>query len=88
MTDGKGAEANERVERLLAALVKLQMAPILETELRDDFHRRLYALTGKATSRQIQKKLRCGANRISDTWARWERMGIIAKDGATYRRIP
>jgi hypothetical protein len=87
MCDDKAPDATARLEWLLAALVKLQMAPILERELTDDFHRRLYALTGKATRRQIQQKLKCGPNRISSTWVRWEQMGIIAKDGAAYRRV-
>ena len=76
-----------RIEGLLSALVKLQMAPVLEHELADGFARRLWDLTGSGTIREIQKRLRCSPNRISDKWARWERSGLIRRNGNGYQRI-
>ena len=76
----------DRIEALLTALVKLQVGPILQDELKDDTNRQLYELTGKATRREIQKKLKVSPGRISATWQRWERLGIMVKDGQTYRR--
>ena len=76
----------DRVEALLTALVKLQMGPILEDELKDDTDRQLYELTGKLKRREIEKKLKIGPGRISDTWKRWEQLGLVVKDGKTYRR--
>jgi hypothetical protein len=81
------SEAIPRIEALLSTLVKLQMAPVLERELQEIFCRKLWSLTGKATSRDIQKKLKCGAKRISDTWSRWEQAGLITRDGQTYRKV-
>ena len=76
-----------RAEALLKALVKLQMAPLLEKELEQEDDRKLYELTGKATQREIQKKLKMGPGRISATWARWEGMGLLVKEGNTYRKV-
>lgn len=79
--------ASARIEGLLKALLKIHMAPVLEAELNDEFSRKLFSLTGKVTRREIQKRLRCGPNRICETWARWDRLGILAKDGASYRKV-
>ena len=87
MSDEKIRDGFARIEGLLLTLVKLQMAPVLENELKDDFARKLWNLTGKATTREIQKKLKCSPNRISDTWVRWEMSGLIIKDGKSYQRI-
>jgi len=76
-----------RIETLLRALLKIQMAPILQSELSDDFSRKLFALTGKVPMREIQKRLRCGPNRICNIWARWDELGIITKHGSTYRKV-
>lgn len=86
MTDDELEIAVDRIEGLLTALVRLQTGVVLEQELKDDFDRQLYELTGEATTREIQKKLKAGPNRISDTWKRWERLGLVIKDGKTYRR--
>ncbi len=78
--------AMSRVEALLTTLVKLQMGPILDTELKDVKDRQLYELTGTLKRRDIEKKLNIGAARISATWQRWEQLGLVIKDGKTYRR--
>ena len=76
-----------RIEQMLAALVKLQACAVLEKELADETDRKLYELTGSATSRAIQKTLKIGQARISATWARWERMGLLIKKGRTYNKV-
>ena len=87
MTDDQVGETIARIEEHLATLVKLQMAPILENELQDDFCRELWTHIGKATNREIQKKLKCGPNRISETCKRWLQFGLVVKDGQTYRKV-
>jgi hypothetical protein len=86
VNDKEMLEGIARIEGLLSTLVKLHMAPFLEHELADDFARKLWLVTGKSTTREIQKKLKCGPNRISETWARWESSGLITKDGKGYKR--
>jgi predicted transcriptional regulator len=87
MSEKEVLEGIARIEGLLSTLVKLQMAPVLEHELTDDFARKLWDMTGKATTAEIQKRLKCRRTRISDTWARWDKTGLIKKDGRSYHRI-
>ena len=87
MTDDQVRESIARIEEHLATMVKLQMAPVLEKELQDEFRQKLWALTGKAKREEIRKKLKCGPNRIAETWARWEQAGLIVRDGQNYRKL-
>ena len=76
-----------RIEYWLAILAKAQLVPIVNAELAEQKMAQLYALTGSATQREIKKKLRVSANTISDAWNRWERMGLIVRDGTQYRKV-
>lgn len=87
MSEKEVLDGLAKIDGLLSTLVKFKMAPILERELVNDFAQKLWSLTGKATAREIQKTLKCGPNRISAMWARWENSGLITKDGQSYRRI-
>ena len=87
MTDDQVRESIAKIEEHLATLVKLQMAPVLEKELQDDFGRKLWALTGKAKREEIRKKLMCAPNKLSETWTRWLQLGLVVKDGLTYRKV-
>lgn len=86
VSDSNSHASLRRIEGLLTTLVRLQTGPILEAQLKSDFERDLYALTGEKTHREIQRQLKVGPNRISDTWKRWERLGLVTRDGQSYRR--
>ncbi len=77
----------KRIELLLTALVKKQMAAVLEEELRDPKKRELYRLTGKYTSRELVARTHSSPKTISQLWQRWESLGLLVKDGKKYRKI-
>jgi len=77
----------ERIEELLKALVKCSLAEVISRELTDSRMEELYDLTGTLKVAEIAKKLRCSATTVSETWRRWERLGILVKDGRQYRRV-
>jgi hypothetical protein len=76
-----------RLEASLEILVKAQLAPVAEVEFANQKMATLYELTGHATQPEIKKRLRISANTISDTWKRWERLGLLVKDGQRYRKV-
>jgi DNA-binding MarR family transcriptional regulator len=76
-----------RIEQWVAMLAKAQLAPILKAELSDPRMAQLYKLTGSYGQRDIKKKLNMSANTISDAWKRWERQGLILKEGKEYRKV-
>jgi hypothetical protein len=77
----------ERMERLLQRLLRLQAATILKEELAGEFEKKLYAVTGTKNRTQILKDLKCGPNRVSELWNRWEQLGLLVKDGNSYRKV-
>ncbi len=78
----------ERNNELLAVLVKAQLSEVLEKELADPKQRKLYELTGKNVPvKQIASKINSSPATISRTWQRWERLGVLIKEGKQYRRV-
>jgi Mn-dependent DtxR family transcriptional regulator len=84
--DAEILDCLRRIERSVAILVRAQLRPVLEKELSDKRMSDLWRLTGIATQRDVKKKLKMSANTISATWQRWERLGLLVKDGKEYRR--
>jgi len=76
-----------RIDHWLERLAKSQLEPVLSAELSDPRMAALYKLTGTHGQREIKKKLKMSANTISDAWNRWERQGLIIKEGRDYRKV-
>lgn len=76
-----------RIEQLLVLLTKVHLAPLLREEMADSRMAELYELTGSNSRREINKRLNMSATTISEAWKRWERLGLLIKEGKEYRRI-
>lgn len=77
-----------RTNELLAVLVKLQLADVIESEFSDPKKRQLYDLTGGPLAvKAISAKLGVSAGAISGHWKRWEQLGLLIKDGKSYRKV-
>jgi transposase len=61
--------------------------PVLQVELADPRMAELYDLTGTYSQREIKKKLNMSATTISEAWKRWERLGLLVREGQEYRRV-
>ena len=77
----------KRIEQLLELLTKTYLAPLLQEEFADPRMAQLYELTGSHGQREIKKKLNMSANTISDSWKRWEHLGLLVREGQEYRRV-
>ena len=76
----------ERIENLLMILVRRAVQPALQEELKDSTARAIYEATGEKTARDIAQTTGVGVATVSRTWARWESLGLIVKEGSRYRR--
>lgn len=77
----------ERQNELLSAILKAQLATVIDKELSDKKLEKLYQLTGKFKIKEIAKKLSMGDKTITSIWQRWEMLGLIIKDGNVYRKV-
>jgi DNA-binding transcriptional regulator YhcF (GntR family) len=76
-----------RIETLLTLLAKRSIRPLLEQELSEPIARKIYEATGDKTVREIAEETGVGIATVSRTWARWETLGIVTKEGTRYRRV-
>ena len=86
--EGKTVPLLERTNELLEVLVKLQLGDVLKNELSDPKKRQLYELTGCSLAvKAIAAKVGISAGSISGYWQRWEQLGLLIKDGKSYRKV-
>lgn len=76
-----------RIEDLLTVLVKSQLSDVISHELSDKKIKQLYDLTGGYTARELEKRTNYSLASISRIWQRWESLGLLIKDGKTYRKV-
>ncbi len=78
----------QRTNELLTILAKVALAPLLREELDSPQRKELYRLTGTDLPvRDMAKRLGLSVGTISNTWQRWEELGLLVKDGKSYRRL-
>jgi predicted transcriptional regulator len=76
-----------RIEELLEVLVRLQLGPTIANETSDSSMRKLYELTGKKPVLELSRELGMSSGKISRVWQKWESMGIIRKQGKSYKKL-
>jgi|SRR5689334_10462510 len=76
----------KKISLLLSTLVKCQLAPVLEAELHDKTRRTIYEMTGTKTVKEIAAEINMAVGTVSQAWSRWEQLGLVFKDGKSYRK--
>lgn len=78
----------QRTNDLLLILVKTQLRTLIEAELSDSKKRELYSLTGTSIPiKKISQKVGMATGTISATWQHWEEVGLLIRDGRSYRKV-
>jgi len=71
---------------LLRVIARALLSPVIERELSNKRVAQVYEMTGQATRPEIEKKSGFSGGKISGLWIRWERLGLLVKDGKSYRK--
>lgn len=91
MNDGHAKDLIQllrRANELLTSLATQALRPVLDEELAKPKLKQLYKLTGgELPVTAISKMIGVAAGVISETWQRWERQGLLVKDGKRYRKV-
>ena len=78
----------QRTNDLLLVLVKAHLKSVIEAELSDKKRKDLYVLTGDPIPiKKISEKVGMSTGTISQIWQHWEDVGLLIKDGKSYRRV-
>lgn len=80
-------EQFRRIEELLLILIRANIAPIVNAELCTQKMQKLYEMTGQRSIKEVGKKLGISTGKISAIWKRWARLGLLRKEGKSYKRI-
>lgn len=78
----------ERSNQLVEMILRVSLRPVVEAEFTDPKAKALYDLTDTKTARsEIAKRLKMSSKTISQYWQRWETLGLLTKDGKSYRKV-
>jgi DNA-binding MarR family transcriptional regulator len=77
----------KRIELLLETLAKAALAEKLTSVFEDKDHRFIYEHTGDIPVKDLSKRTGLSPATISRLWSRWEREGLLIKDGKSYPRV-
>jgi hypothetical protein len=74
------------IEKHLAALVRFNHAQILREAITNPQEQKVYELTGTKTRDEICKELKISPNTLSELWNKWTDLGIVTKQGSSYKK--
>lgn len=81
------ADTLERIEELLRVIARVVVSDKLSQVLEDKNYQTLYEGTGKLGIVELSKKTRFSTGKISGIWKEWEQLGIVVKDGKSYKKV-
>ena len=77
----------QRIEVLMTVIAKTLLSDKLAEIMKDPKHRMIYEGAGRIPSKQLAKKARVSFTTVSGLWQKWERQGLMIKDGKSYRPV-
>lgn len=88
----KQAESEElktlqRIAELLETIARQQLASVFSEHVSTPKLKQLYELTGVEPVESLSKKVGLSTGSISQTWQKWEAVGLLKRDGKRYRKV-
>lgn len=77
----------DKIEHLLQILMKLNIAQVKDKTIVDETEKKIYEYTGIKSCDEIRKELKVSPNTVSDLWKKWHWLGLLEKDGNSYKKI-
>ncbi len=85
--DAETKDTLKNIEHYLKILVMKYFEPILQEELDTPEKKAVYKYTGEKTSREIAKISPLSQPTISRLWVRWEKRGLLKKEGQKFKKV-
>ena len=87
MDDKKLLERIKNIDNHLAILVKIYISQYIDQTITNKDQKKLYELTGVKSQSDICEELHMSPNTVTDLWSSWYRLGLIRKEGKSYKKI-
>ena len=78
---------NEKTNEFLEKLISIELVKIMKSRFKSEEEKLVFILTdGKNGTREIAKMANMNKDSISRLWKKWEKIGIVKKEGKRYKR--
>jgi hypothetical protein len=86
MTTDEIAQSLKNIEKHLETLVRFNYAQIKKQAFANEAEEQVFEMTGVKGQKEICSELHISPNKLSDLWNKWLNMGLLVKDGTSYKK--
>ncbi len=86
MTTDEITQSLKNIEKLLGILVRFQYSTILTQAINNELDGKIFDLTGVKSRNEICSELKISPNTLAETWSKWLELGILVKQGNSYKK--
>ena len=86
MTADEISQSLKNIEKHLEALVRFNYAQIKKQAFANEMEEKVFEMTGVKGQKEICSDLHISPNKLSDLWNKWFSMGLLIKEGTSYKK--
>jgi len=87
MTTDEIIKSLNNIEKQLELLVRFNYAQIKKQAFENEAEEKVFEMTGVKGQKEICSELHISPNKLSDLWNKWFDMGLLIKQGSSYKKI-
>ncbi len=76
----------KHIEELLETLVRFNYTHLKKEAFTNPIEEKIFSSTGVKSREEIRNDLKISPNTLSDLWSKWVDLGLLVKDGNTYKK--
>lgn len=86
MTTEEISQSLKNIEKHLETLVRFNYAQIRKQAFENEAEEKAFELTGVKGRNEICSELHISPNTLSDLWNKWFDLGLLVKEGNSYKK--
>jgi len=85
-TNDEIALSLKKIEKHLETLVRFNYAQTRKQAFADETEKKVFELTGVKGQKEICSEFHISASTLSDLWSKWFDLGLLVKQGNSYKK--
>ena len=86
MTNDEIAQSLKNIEKHLEVLVRFNYSQIKKQAFENESEEKVFEMTGVKGQKEICSELHISPNKLSDLWNKWLDIGLLIKEGTSYKK--
>ena len=86
MSNDETLQTLKAIEKHLEALVRFNYAQIRKQAFANETEEKVFEMTGVKGQKEICTDLHISPNKLSELWNKWFDMGLLVKQGNSYKK--